>query len=92
MSIKPIALSARPAAVLMSLFLAAAPAFAQGTESERSACEGDAFKFCSDDIPNIPKIEACLENNMSKLSSACQEEFKEQSARHTKLQPQHFNN
>jgi hypothetical protein len=93
MLIMPIMLSMRPAVVVASLFLlAAAPAFAQGTAQERSACEGDAFKFCSHDIPNIPKIEACLENNMSKLTPACQEEFREQSARHTKLTPEHFNN
>jgi hypothetical protein len=93
MPIKPNAPSARPAIALASLFLlAAAPAFAQGTESERSACEGDAFKFCSDDIPNIPKIEACLENNMSKLTPACQKEFHQQSARHTKLKSEHFDN
>lgn len=83
-------LNARSAAVLASLLLLAAPASAQGTEQERSACEGDAFKFCSDDIPDIPKIEACLEAKLSDLSPACQAEFDASADKKTKLKPEHF--
>jgi hypothetical protein len=84
------ALSARPAAVLASIFLAAAPAAAQGTAEERSACIGDAFRFCAGDIPDVPKIEACLESKKSELSPACQAEFRPTQARKTKLRRAHF--
>jgi hypothetical protein len=50
----------------------AAPASAQGTDQQRSACEGDAFKFCSGDIPDESAIEACLRRNQSRLTPACQ--------------------
>ncbi len=81
---------ARPGFVLASLLLLAMPALAQGTEEERSACEGDAFKFCSPDIPDIPKIEACLETNLTQLSPACQAEFDATADKKTKLQTAHF--
>ncbi len=83
-------LTARPAVVLASLLLLAGAASAQGTEQERSACESDAFKFCSSDIPDIRKIEACLEVKLADLSPACQEEFKADADKKTKLQPAHF--
>jgi hypothetical protein len=83
-------LTARPAAVLAGLLLLVGSASAQGTEQERSACESDAFKFCSDDIPDVPKIEACLEVKLTDLSPACQEEFKADADKKTKLQPEHF--
>ena len=43
----------------------------QGTPEQRSACMGDAFKFCAAEIPNVPKITACMWANASKLSPAC---------------------
>jgi hypothetical protein len=74
------------AAALM-LFVAP-PASAQGTAQERSACMGDAFRFCSSDIPFVSEIEACLEQNMRRLSRACRHEFL---PRHkTKLREEHF--
>ena len=82
--------SARPAAVLASLFLVAAPAAAQGTAEERSACMGDAFRLCSADIPDVPKIETCMEHNKSKLSPACRAEFKPSEVKKTKLRREHF--
>jgi hypothetical protein len=50
----------------------AAPAHAGGTAEQRSACMGDAFKFCSGDIPDEIAIESCLRRNGRSLSSACQ--------------------
>jgi hypothetical protein len=59
-------------ATLAAALLATASAgFAQGTPEQRSACMGDAFKFCSSEIPNIPRITACMKANFSKLSPAC---------------------
>lgn len=63
-------------------------ALAQGTASERSACMGDAFKFCSSDIPDVSKIEACLSQNRASLTPACAAEF--QPAQKTLLKPEHF--
>jgi hypothetical protein len=60
---------------------------AQGTPQQRSACMGDAFRYCFSDIPNVGRIEACLNQNVSRLTPACQMEFK---AGSSKLQPEHF--
>lgn len=83
-------LSARSAAVLASLALLSAPALAQGTSEERSACMGDAFKFCASDIPNVSAIESCLVKNMSKLSKGCQEEFHKAPEGKTQMKAEHF--
>ncbi len=64
------------------------PARAQGTDEQRSACMGDAFQFCSAQIPDVTKIEACLRQNKDKLTPACQAEF--QPSGQTKLHPSHF--
>ncbi len=84
------AFTARAAAVLASLFLAAAPAVAQGTAGERSACMGDAFRFCAGDIPDVSKIESCLDSKKAELTPACRAEFKPTQAKKTKLKTEHF--
>jgi len=83
-----VSLSARSAALLAALTLAAPPALAQGTAEERSACMGDAFKLCLSDIPAVSKIEACLEKNERQLTPACRAEF--QPNKKTKLRAEHF--
>lgn len=50
----------------------AGPAAAQGTVAQREACEGDAFKFCSEFIPIVHMIENCLSRNLKRLTPACQ--------------------
>jgi hypothetical protein len=76
-------------ALVLSIVVApVGPARAQGTPEERSACIGDAFRFCSPDIPNVAQIEACLIRNRSGLDPACQAEFV--SSQKTKLHPSHF--
>ena len=37
----------------------------------RSMCSGDAFRLCSAEIPNIPKITACMIKQRANLSSGC---------------------
>lgn len=60
----------------MAAFISiSAPAFAQGTAEQRSACMGDAFRFCGRDIPNISRIEGCLAQNVARLHPACAAEF-----------------
>ncbi len=83
--------SVRFAAVSAScLAMLSAPALAQGTAEERSACIGDAFHFCTSDIPNVPKIEVCLIHNISHLSKDCQAEFHRPPEGKTRLKAEHF--
>lgn len=44
---------------------------AEGTAEQRRACTPDAFRLCSQHIPNIPAITACMVANKSKLSPDC---------------------
>jgi hypothetical protein len=60
------------AGIFMSI---AATASAQGTPEQQAACINDAFRFCSADIPNTARIEACLESRKRQLSPACQAQF-----------------
>ena len=41
------------------------------SEEARQMCTGDAFKLCSSEIPNIPKITACMISHRAQLSSGC---------------------
>jgi hypothetical protein len=34
-------------------------------------CTGDAFRLCSSEIPNIPKITACMVKHRTDLSAGC---------------------
>jgi hypothetical protein len=44
--------------------------FAFSSEAQ-AQCTGDAFRLCSDEIPNIPKITACMFKHRSELSTGC---------------------
>ena len=44
--------------------------FAYSSEAQ-AQCTGDAFRLCSNEIPNIPKITACMIKNRSQLSAGC---------------------
>jgi hypothetical protein len=44
--------------------------FAYSSEAQHM-CTGDAFRLCSSEIPNIPKITACMIRNRTNLSSGC---------------------
>jgi hypothetical protein len=37
----------------------------------QSMCTGDAFRLCSSEIPNVPKITACMFRHRTELSSGC---------------------
>ena len=41
------------------------------TPEGQQACTGDAFRLCSSEIPNIPKITACMVKHRSDLSAGC---------------------
>lgn len=74
--------------VCACLAMTVVAARAQGTAQERSACMGDAFRFCTSDIPNVSEIEACLIQNRPQLTPACSAEFG--SLGRTKMRPEHF--
>ena len=44
--------------------------FAFSAEAQ-AQCTGDAFKLCSSEIPNIPKITACMVKHRADLSAGC---------------------
>jgi hypothetical protein len=44
--------------------------FAFSSEAQQM-CTGDAFRLCSSEIPNIPKITACMVKHRSDLSQGC---------------------
>jgi hypothetical protein len=44
--------------------------FAFSAEAQQQ-CTGDAFRLCSSEIPNIPKITACMIKHRADLSTGC---------------------
>ncbi|MBR0844619.1 hypothetical protein JQ607_30835 [Bradyrhizobium liaoningense] len=56
-------------AAIVSL-VTATSSFAFSSEAQQM-CTGDAFRLCSSEIPNIPKITACMMKHRSDLSAGC---------------------
>jgi hypothetical protein len=50
--------------------LSSTQGFAFSAEAQ-SQCTGDAFRLCSSEIPNIPKITACMVKQRANLSAGC---------------------
>jgi hypothetical protein len=50
--------------------LSTTSSFAFSAEAQQM-CTSDAFRLCSSEIPNIPKITACMMKHRSDLSSSC---------------------
>jgi hypothetical protein len=44
---------------------------AQGSDAARAACEPDAVRLCSDVIPDVAKVTACMHAKSAELSAAC---------------------
>jgi hypothetical protein len=61
--------------LLLGLALIATPAAAQGTPEQRAACEQDAYRFCSQYIPDERRTGACLRRHRVSLSPACRRMF-----------------
>jgi len=47
------------------------PAAAQGSDEARQACTPDAMRLCSEFVPDVPKITACMNLKHAQLSAAC---------------------
>jgi hypothetical protein len=50
--------------------LSSTSGFAFGAEAQ-AMCTSDAFRLCSSEIPNIPKITACMVKHRAELSAGC---------------------
>ena len=50
--------------------LSATGSFAYTAEAQQM-CTGDAFRLCSPEIPNIPRITACMMKHRTELSAGC---------------------
>ena len=46
-------------------------ASAQGSDAARQACTPDAMRLCSDVIPDVARVTACMKAKSSQLSEAC---------------------
>jgi len=50
--------------------LSSSASFAFSTEAQQM-CTGDAFRLCSSEIPDIPRISACIYKHRADLSTGC---------------------
>jgi len=55
----------------LALAAPAAPAAAQGTPAQRAACEQDAYRLCSQFIPDENRTTNCLRRHRISLSPPC---------------------
>jgi hypothetical protein len=63
---------ALPAAFLLGgLSMAAARPSAEGSAEARQACTPDAMRLCSEFIPNVAQVKACMLRKRAQLSPAC---------------------
>jgi hypothetical protein len=46
-------------------------AAAQASDETRQACTGDAMRLCSEFVPDVPKITACMMRKRAQLSGEC---------------------
>jgi hypothetical protein len=47
----------------------------RGTMEQLMACTPDVWRLCSDQIPDVNRITACLQQNTPQLSSGCRAVF-----------------
>ena len=57
-------------ALTASFAASSTASFAFSSEAQQQ-CTGDAFRLCSSEIPNIPKITACMIKHRADLSVGC---------------------
>lgn len=61
----------------------------RGSEADQRACTPDVFRLCMSEIPNEPRIVACLIRSKPRLSPACRLVFDRaaRSTRHAQVAP-----
>jgi hypothetical protein len=72
---KPRNSAIKAGALLVGLTFAMA-SYAASQDEQEHACRGDAFHFCSKEIPNKEKITACMKQHYDELSPPCKAMFK----------------
>jgi len=60
-----------PALFAGALLYQSEGANAQGTPDQQQACAPDAMRLCSDAMPDVAKITACMTKKHAQLSQAC---------------------
>jgi len=62
---------------VLGLLAGAMPASVRqaAAETAREACTHDAFRLCSDAMPDVARTKACLAKNRSSLSPLCRAAF-----------------
>jgi len=68
--------------VLSTLAMATASNGQDYSFEEQEACTSDAFRLCSELIPDIPRITACLQAKRDQLSPRCAKMFVPNRDRH----------
>jgi hypothetical protein len=58
-------------AVLSICLAGVTGAAAQASDETRQACTGDAMRLCSDFVPDVPKITACMMRKRAQVSREC---------------------
>jgi len=46
------------------------------TPEQQQACTGDAFQFCSAEIPDVDRVTVCMIRNKARLSPGCRAHFR----------------
>ena len=46
------------------------------TQEEQQACQPDAFRLCSSEIPDVDRVTACMIAKKSQLSAECRRYFR----------------
>ncbi|MGA2995432.1 hypothetical protein [Bradyrhizobium sp.] len=67
---KSICKAALIAAFVVSFSTLPTSSYAFSPEAQQM-CTGDAFRLCSSEIPDIPRVTACMIANRASLSSGC---------------------
>jgi hypothetical protein len=57
-------------ALTATITLQSSPGLAFSSEAQQM-CSGDAMRLCSSEIPDIPRITACMVRNKSQVSPPC---------------------
>ncbi|AMA60301.1 hypothetical protein [Bradyrhizobium sp. CCGE-LA001] len=58
------------AVVASALALQTSPGLAFSSEAQQM-CTGDAMRLCSSEIPDIPRVRACMVRNKANVSPGC---------------------
>ncbi|HKU07479.1 MAG TPA: hypothetical protein VJR30_15525 [Bradyrhizobium sp.] len=58
------------ALAISAIGLSASPGLAFSSEAQQ-LCTGDAMRLCSNEIPDIPRIAACMHRKRAQVSPGC---------------------